>query len=267
MKDDFGDRMKLYENQESSRKLIPLLPVVARLDGKAFHGFTSDLPRPYDERLSELMMQTTEFLIKETDARIGYTQSDEISLTWHSLTFDKQILFDGRVQKMVSVISSLCTGYFNSILQKLIPSKKELGFFDCRVFNVPNLDEGANVFLWREKDATKNSISMATRAYYKHSEMVNKNSSQMQEMLFQKGINWNDYPTFFKRGTFIQKKFTKFKFTAEELSQLPEAHHARKNPDLEYERGEYKRLDMPPFTKVLNRAEVIYFGAEPILIN
>jgi len=262
MKDDLGNRIKIYENIEINRRLLPLLPIVCRLDGKAFHNFTKDLKRPYDPVLSEVMILTTAYLVQETNANIGYTQSDEISLTWHNDRFDKQLFFDGKIQKMVSVLSSLTTGYFNKILTKYI-KKEELGFFDCRVFNVPNVEEGANVLLWRERDATKNSISMAAGTYYDHMDLMNKNSSQKQEMLFHKGINWHNYPTFFKRGTFIQRKIVKFKFTAEEIDKLPERHLARQNPDLEYERSEYKRLDMPPFSKVLNRADVIYFGAEP----
>lgn len=265
--DDFGDRMKLYENQEAGKRLIPLLPIVARLDGKGFHNFTKDMKRPFEEKLSELMMRTTEFLVHETTALMGYTQSDEISLTWFSPSFDKQVFFDGRIQKMNSVLASMATGFFNREFPKTFGQEKELAFFDCRVFNVPNIEEGSNVFLWREKDATKNSVSMAARAYYKHTEVMNKNSSEMQEMLFQKGVNWNDYPTFFKRGTFIQKKTVKFKFTAEDIAKLPEQHHARKNPEVEYERGEIKRLDMPPFNKVINRAAVIYLGEEPVVLH
>ena len=144
MKDDFGERMKLYENQESGRRLVPLLPIIARLDGKAFHSFTEYMKRPFDGKLSELMMLTTEFLVKETNASIGYTQSDEISLTWHSQSYDQQLFFDGRIQKMVSVLASMTTGFFNRNFTNFF-NERELAFFDCRVFNVPNIEEGANV--------------------------------------------------------------------------------------------------------------------------
>jgi tRNA(His) 5'-end guanylyltransferase len=86
----------------------------------------------------------------------------------------------------------------------------------------------------------------------------------MQEMLWQKGVNWNDYPSFFKRGTFVQRRKTKRPFTAEELDRLPKRHKAKTDPDNQFfERNECIELEMPPFTKVVNRAEVIFFGEEP----
>ena len=160
--DQFGDRMKLYEHQEAGRRVLPLLPVCARIDGKGFSKFTKGLQRPYDTRLVELMCQTTAYLVQETQACIGYTQSDEISLVWYSDEYKSQIFFDRRVQKMVSVIASITTAFFNAHLAEHLPEKAgELALFDCRVWQVPTLEEAANTVLWREFDATKNSISMA----------------------------------------------------------------------------------------------------------
>jgi tRNA(His) 5'-end guanylyltransferase len=129
---------------------------------------------------------------------------------------------------------------------------------------MPNKTEAANVFLWREIDATRNSVQMAGRAYFSHAEVTNKNGSEIQEMLFQRyGINWNDYPTFFKRGVYILRKkvFTKFN----NIEELPKNHEARKNPDLMVERTQYIKYDMPPFSKVLNREGVLFSGEEPEL--
>lgn len=61
-----GDRMKLYERQYSGQRLMDLLPVLCRIDGRSFHSFTADLARPYDPRLSFLMTETTKFLVEET---------------------------------------------------------------------------------------------------------------------------------------------------------------------------------------------------------
>jgi tRNA(His) guanylyltransferase len=167
---------------------------------------------------------------------------------------------------MVSVLAAGCSVYFNQRLPSYIPEKADIGpVFDCRVWNVPNLDEGANAFLWREYDATKNSISMAARAYYEHSEIDNKSGSEMQEMLFAKGVNWNDYPTFFKRGTYVRRRIVRTAFTAKELASLPEKHHAHKNPDAEFLRNVISTFDLPPLTKVVNRSAVLFQGAEPEL--
>lgn len=269
-KDEFGDRMKLYEMSEAGRKLMPLLPVIARLDGRAFHSFCKGLKRPYDERMSRLMIDCTKYLVQETNASCGYTQSDEITLGWFAAAFDCEIFFDGRVSKMLSILAAMQSVYFNKNLDKHLPEEysAKMPTFDCRVWCVPNIMEGANAFLWREHDATKNSISMAARTYFSHKQVENKNGPQMQEMLWkEKGINWNDYPAFFKRGTFVQRKKTMKPFTVEELDRLPSKHKARTEPadSLFFERTEYAELEMPPFNKVINRPEVIFFGEEPRL--
>jgi tRNA(His) 5'-end guanylyltransferase len=241
--------------------MLPLIPVIARLDGKGFSKFTKGLKRPYDERLSRLMIETTKYLVKETNANCGYTQSDEISLVWYSDTHESKIYFDGRLFKMISDLAAMCSVYFNRELPKYIPEKTHLmPRFDSRVFNVPTLEEAANIFLWRELDATKNSITMAASELYSHNFLHGKNGSEKQELLFQKGINWNEYPDFFKKGTYIQRKRVMTKFTPEELDRLPPKHNARKNPDLEIERWVIDEVEMPPLSKVKNRIGSIFFG-------
>lgn len=138
-----------------------------------------------------------------------------------------------------------------------------LAVFDNRVWAVPNQEEAANTFLWRERDASKNSVSMAARALYSHAQLQDKSGSEMQEMLFQKGINWNDYPAFFKRGTFVLRRTVSRRFTPDELAVLPERHEARMNPDLVIDRTEVRPVEMPSFGKVLNRVGVLFAGEEP----
>ena len=262
--DVLGNRMKGYENTTCGTRLFSRIPVIARLDGKGFSKFTKGLQRPYDERLTNFMVETTKYLVKETNANCGYHQSDEITLVWYSESHESKIYFDGRLFKMISDLAAMASVYFNRELPNYLPEKAHLmPRFDCRVFNVPTIHEAANTFLWRELDATKNSISMAAQHYYSHKELEGKNGSEKQEMLFQKGINWNDYPSFFKRGTYIQRKRQLTKFSTEELERLPEKHQARLNPDLMIERWTINKVDMPPLMTVKNREEVILFGAEP----
>jgi tRNA(His) 5'-end guanylyltransferase len=256
--------MKYLEGMEAGRRFLPLLPIVARLDGKGFSKFTNGLERPYDKRLSDLMIETVKYLVEETNAVCGYTQSDEITLAWYSGTTESQIYFDGRIQKMVSVLAAKCSVKFNRLLPSFIAEKTAAEpVFDCRVWQLPTLEEGANAFLWREFDATKNSISMAAQEFYSHGELMHKTGSEKQEMLFKKGVNWNNYPDFFKRGSYIQRRRFSSKLRAVDLESLPPKHHARLNPDLEIERTEYVRLDMPPLNKVANRVNVLFFGAQP----
>lgn len=263
--DALGDRMKLYERMGTPERFMPLLPVVARIDGRGFSNFVTGLERPFDERLSRMMIDTTKYLVKETNAVMGYCQSDEITLCWQSTSPDCQIFFDGRVAKIISQVAAMTSVFFFEQCQEKLPREyaKKRPTFDCRAWNVPSRAEAANAFLWRELDASKNSISMAARSVYEHKELMNKNGSEMQEMLWQKGINWNDYPRFFKRGTFVQRRVVSTKFTTDELDALPPKHHARQNPELTFERSEYVEIDMPPFNKVMNREEVVFEACEP----
>lgn len=265
-KDVFGDRMKMYEQDYAGEKIMPLLPICARLDGKGFSKFTRGMERPYDQRLRAVMKYVTTKLVEKASALVGYTQSDEISLIFYSDSLDKQLFFDRKIQKMVSVLTAMATFCFQEGLKKFMPEYygKE-AFFDCRVWAVPNKMEAVNSLVWRELDATKNSISMAAMCYYSHKQLMNKNSSEKQEMLFQKGINWNVYPTEFKRGTYIMRQKREIPFSAEEIEKLPVKHDARTNPDLKVMRTVVARVELPPIRKIKNKVEVFFEGAEPVL--
>ncbi|PRQ09102.1 tRNA(His) guanylyltransferase Thg1 family protein [Enhygromyxa salina] len=259
-----GDRMKLYERREAGRRAMPLLPICARIDGKRFSRWTDGLARPYDERLSALMQQVTTQLVGETQAVIGYTQSDEISLVFHTTTLAAQPFMDGRIQKLTSTLASMTTAWFNAGVAERLPERRDQpALFDCRVWTVPNPEEAANTLLWRERDATKNAISMAARHYYTHDEVMGCSSGQQQELLFRAGVNFNDYPPFFKRGCFVQRREVQRPFSAEEIELLPPQHAARRDPDLMVSRSHVERIDMPPFDQVINRVAVVFEGAEP----
>lgn len=265
MNDALGDRMKLYELAEAGRRFMPLLPIMARIDGRCFSSFTRDMRRPYDLGMTHAMIATTASLVEETNACMGYTQSDEITLAWHSLDPKSQVWFDGRISKMTSQLGALATLYFYRLISGSMDAKyrERLPTFDARVWQVPNRTEGANVFLWREWDCTKNSLTMAASELYSHNELHGKNGADKHEMLFAKGVNWNDYPPEFKRGTYVQRRRVVRPFTASELADLPSKHQAHSNPNLEVERWQIAPLDMPPFATVANREDVIFEGAVP----
>lgn len=200
-----GDRMKEYEFQYTCQKLMPFAPAIARIDGRCFHSFCRNLDKPWDKGLWQLMQETTKYLIHQSSALLGYTQSDEISLLFWQKTYESQLFFDGKVFKINTSLASLATGFFNRNLNKYLPNKLTAAIpnFDCRVFSVPSKTEAVNYFIWRQRDAIKNSISAVAQQYYSPSELDGKNSNQRQEMLFQKGINWNDYSNYLKRGAFF----------------------------------------------------------------
>lgn len=265
-KDALGDRMKSYELAEGGRRFLPLAPVCIRLDGRGFSRWTKGLNRPYDERLSGIMIELTKILVAETNARVGYTQSDEISLVMYEPAGAAETYFGQRIQKTVSMTAAVATAHFNRLVQERLPEKAEkIAYFDSRAWSMPTLMEAANALLWREIDATKNSISMAAQGYYSHKALHGKTGSEKQEMLHQKGINWNDYPAFFKRGTYVTRVEKRTPFTPEEIDQLPPKHQARTNPELVVVRHSIEARDFPPLPSIKNRVGVLFQGEEPVV--
>ena len=260
-----GDRMKQYEAVESSRRLMPLLPALARIDGRAFHSFTHGMDRPFDSKLHDCMLGTTITLVKDTGALLGYTQSDEITLLWCVKDTREQMFFDGRIQKMTSQLAAQATLIFYRLVVEHMPQYAgRMPTFDARVWNVPTKAEAANVLVWRELDATRNSISMAAQAHYSHKQLHEKDTSQMQDMLHAVGVNWNDYLPWMKRGSYVQRRTVDGRgFTPEEIAALPAKHNARTNPDLVTKRSVVATVDMPPILTVVNRENMLFDGAEP----
>jgi tRNA(His) guanylyltransferase len=264
-KDALGDRMKGYEMAEAGRCFMPRLPIVIRIDGRCFHTFTHGLSRPYHAGLAELMSLTTRALVEETGALVGYTQSDEITLVLWTEDPKSQVWFDGRIAKIVSCAASFATAVFVSRLAEHVPEKAgALPTFDARAWNVPGLDEAANVLLWREQDAVKNSISMAASTYYAEPELEGRTSKERQELLFARGINWNDYPARFKRGSYALRRTVQVRYEAGELAALPPRHAARQNPDLTFERSRVVDVELPPLPRIANRVGVLFRGEPPI---
>lgn len=223
---DLGVRMKQYEDVNKSY-LIDKLPVVLRLDGKSFHSFTRGMERPFDKILNTAMQETLKSLCEEiSGCVIGYTQSDEMTLVL--VDYDKaesQPWFGNVKRKIESVGAALATRNFNRIFSDLVVKaydeaiqsgedveviKKKFApytnklweaLFDCRAFNLP-VHEVENNLIWRQQDCVRNSINSVGQANFSHKQLQGKNCSEVQEMLFsEKGINWNNYPTYLKRGT------------------------------------------------------------------
>ena len=219
-----GDRIKSSYEDRSKTFLNRRTITIIRLDGKGFSKFTKNLNKPFDDGFSQDMDATALYLCENIQgAKFAYTQSDEISVVLCDFdNLETDAWFDYNVQKMTSIAASLATARFNQL--RLVRMQNEayknrfrymtideidktnLAFFDARVFQVPNVDEMFNAILWRQQDCTRNSVSMAASAWYSHKELEKKSSSVKQEMLFQKGINWNDYLPKYKRGSVIKKE-------------------------------------------------------------
>ena len=194
--DDLGDRMKKYENA-LRQYITPRMPVIMRIDGKAFHSLTRSCKKPFDEHFARSMDNTAWLLLNEIqNSRMAYVQSDEISILIIDYnTFQSQQWFGGNIQKMVSVSASMSGVEFSKCFGKN-------GYFDSRVFILPEADV-VNYFVWRQQDWTRNSIQLVAQSLYSPKQLHKKNCNEMQDMIFAKGINWNDYSTYWKRGRII----------------------------------------------------------------
>lgn len=259
--DEFGNRMKAYEAVETARKLDAALPIYARIDGRSFSRFTSGMQRPFDPRMTAAMVETTKHLVHQTHARIGYTQSDEISLVWQAEGPESDVLFSGKVQKMTSVLASMAAAKFAQVCP--YGYENRLPHFDCRVFQLPSQDEAANALLWRAMDARKNAISMVAQANFSHKALHRKDQKAMLAMLAEKDIDFETFPASFRRGSFVRRYNVERLLTAEELANIPEKHR----PTGPVMRSEMRVIEMPAFNKVTNRVEVIFDGAEPTTLN
>lgn len=224
VRDELGNRMKEYYENIPKTKLTRRCPVILRIDGKAFHTFTKGFQKPFDKILIISMQETMKYLCENIQGCVlGYTQSDEITLVlidYKKLT--SQAWFDYEVQKICSIAASMATMAFNNIfthiysqiyidmktkgeqIENLVDTycfKCGKAMFDCRCFNIPK-EEVTNCIYWRQLDAIRNSIQMVGQANFSHKELHNKTCNDIQDMLMtQKDINWNDLPTYQKRGS------------------------------------------------------------------
>jgi tRNA(His) 5'-end guanylyltransferase len=189
--------MKSYE--ESYKMVLPSNGYyILRADGRAFHTFTSRFGRPWDTRIRAAMDQTTMALCKDiAGSAFAYTQSDEISVLFVAGQQEKtEPHFGGVVQKIVSTAAATATLTFNCALDKVDPEYEINNFvptFDARVFHLPSADEVANYFIWRQRDAIRNSIQAAARSVASHKECQGKRAVDLKQLYLAKtGKRWED---------------------------------------------------------------------------
>jgi tRNA(His) 5'-end guanylyltransferase len=180
--------------------LPPRMPVIIRVDGRAFHTWTRGCDKPFDSGLMTAMDTVAMGLCREIDgAQFAYVQSDEISVLLHNYKrHSSQPWVENRLQKLCSLAASIAAATLTHLAGR--PAH-----FDARAFVLPE-SEVANYFLWRQQDATRNSIQMLARSLYSHRECDQKNQAELQEMCFQKGHNWNDLPNCQKRGRCVYRE-------------------------------------------------------------
>ena len=230
-------RMRGYEYV--TRTHLPRrIPAIIRVDGKAFHSFTKGLRKPFDDFFRNIMQLTMQYMCENVQGCVfGYTQSDEISLLLTDYeTIATDAWFDYTIQKMCSVAASMATLAFNKFwaeefqaqiehwdreddgtmdeemekwvweyLVNTIQPKLFTAMFDARTFSIPK-DEVCNYFIWRQQDATRNSIETVGQTYFSQKDLNGRSQNEIQEMLWQQhSINWNTYPIAYKRGVCCSK--------------------------------------------------------------
>lgn len=223
-KDTLGDRMKGYEN--AYRFYLPRrMPVIIRIDGRAFHTFTRGLRKPFDGRFVEIMQETALELVKKVSGcKMGYVQSDEISLlVTNNDTLETEPWFANNLQKLVSLSASIATVTFSRLWSEYLTDveffcdsepyvdkwRRNLfsATFDARAFILPE-EEVTNYFIWRQQDAIRNSIQSMAQAHFSEKELHGVNTKAAKEkLLSEKGIDWDKLPIHLQRGACVDKSY------------------------------------------------------------
>ncbi len=214
--DEFGDLMKAQEQVEAGRVLDNQF-IMARLDGRSFSKFTKGMERPYDTTMSDAMHNTMLYLVEETHALLGYTQSDEITLVYHA---DKatgtQYMFGGKVQKLTSTLAAMASVKFN----RELPTTK-LPTFDARVWGLDTIKEVYDQFLWRRQDAKRNAVSMVAQSMFPHKDLQGVNTPDKISMIRYNGIELGDMPKFFTEGIYGKRVTKVITLPDEVLNNIP----------------------------------------------
>ena len=194
-----ADRIKRYE-AVTHHTATGRMPLMVRVDGRAFHTFTRGMGRPFDQKLTNAMVGAAKCVADEMQGfKAAYIQSDEATfcITDYDRT-ESQGWFDYDLSKVISISATLMTAHFIRLL-----GTEKTPVFDSRAFSIPATDV-VNAFLWRAKDWERNSLQMYCRAHFSHKELHGKKRMEMHNLLHEAGKNWTtDLTNQQKNGTFL----------------------------------------------------------------
>ena len=202
------ERMKLYENCYDFTLPIKT-PIIIRVDGRAFHSLK--LNKPFDQIFIEAMISTAFRLFKKVqNAKLAYTQSDEISLLLIDYeTKETQPWFGNRMSKMISISAAIASTFFSEYMRKMKKLNIDMVEFDSRVFILP-MHEVENYFIQRHSDCVRNSISSVAQSHFSDKMIRGKKKEELLEMLNKIGLKfWEDYSNHEKFGSIIVGEETK----------------------------------------------------------
>jgi len=231
---DLGERMKTYENytEYNVSDIDSKTGFIVRVDGRCFSKLLNQLKKQEIEELKtpfisdfvKAMQLTTSDLLKEFNGSTGYTHSDEISLYFKPLNLlnddevdMKEHIFGGRVQKLISIISS----YASTLLIKHLSDINKTKFesildrisFDGRAICFPSNYEICNFFLWRSKqDCFRNFVSEICYMHFPKKSLDKLNvDERITKLRNEKHIDITDYNIFLRRGTFVKRELEHYK--------------------------------------------------------
>lgn len=205
MADSIMQRMKTNYELPARRFLTRRMPVIVRIDGRAFHTFTKGSRRPFDSKLIDSMLQAALGVAADMQGfKMGYIQSDEASFVMTDYdTLQTDAWFGNCQNKIESIAASVMTAHFARCMRLMSVTK--LAYFDARAFSIPE-SEVANYFLARALDWRRNSVQMYAQSMYPQQELQGKNHAALHDLLFLKGKNWTrDLDSYERNGTFIYK--------------------------------------------------------------
>lgn len=201
---DLGDRMKSYERVYDST-LTPNSCLFVRVDGKAFHSFTRHCVKPFDHDVIEAMVKAACDTAEQMQGFKGaYVQSDEC--TFMLTDFDSHNTegwFGYRLNKIVSITAAYYTAYFNRHYP--VSDAGAPPVFDARAFIVPR-DDAANMFVWRQRDWHRNSLTMLAQAHFTPRRLHKVNAAGMRQLLADIDVSWDDLKPVEREGTFITRR-------------------------------------------------------------
>ena len=199
--DLFDKKMRVFE-ESLDQTIVPEMYMIARIDGRSFTKLTKvkcDFEAPFDVRFRDIMVETLKHLM-DCGFRVvyGYTQSDEISLLFHK----DESAFARKVRKYNSILPGTASACFSMQLGKI-------GVFDCRMIPLPNMDLVRDYFLWRQEDANRNALNshcywmlrkQGVKPSVAQSQISKKSNGDKNELLYANGVNYNNLPSWQKRG-------------------------------------------------------------------
>lgn len=210
--DSLGAKFKADEKRARFYYDDPDDFIFLRIDGRAFHSYTKELQRPFDNGFNDAMKAATMALCQEiSGVRFAYTQSDEISLVIKLRSDKEQFFMGGEQNKLVSLSASIATAAF--LKHRFKDGDDRIAHFDSRIFvpfvdSTPREQNASDYFLWRHLDCTKNSVSMMAHSVFGHKALNGVSTESKKEMLRKNGTPWEDLDDKFRFGTMFYRERT-----------------------------------------------------------